>query len=72
MKHIIAIKMITQEQRVLEQLNKGGITNVWAVNHYILRLSARIKELRDRGYNIDGHFIKRNNRKTKVFEYTFV
>ena len=64
--------MKTQQQRVIEELEKGGITNIWAVQHFILRLGARIKDLRDAGWNIEGAYLKRGKNKTKVFKYTLV
>lgn len=47
----------TQEQQVKEMLGKYGyVTNFWAIQNYILRLGAIIKNLRDDGIEIEGMF----------------
>lgn len=62
--------MKTQIEIIKEKLLKDGeITNVWAVRNFILRLGARIKDLRDDGMIIHGEFIKKGNRKTRTYQY---
>lgn len=60
----------TQCQKILAFLQKGGrITSLSALNQFgCLRLSARIKDLRDEGYQISDRFIKVSDGK-KVKEY---
>lgn len=49
----------SQNARILSHLKNGGrITSLEALNQFgCLRLSARIKDLRDRGYEIQSQFI---------------
>lgn len=47
----------SQTAIILAKLQKDGVvTNLWAIQHYILRLGARIIELRKAGYNIETVF----------------
>lgn len=67
--------MITQSQRVLEHIKKyGSITTAKAWDMYgITRLAARIKNLRDAGYDIDSTMIYTKDRKgrpTNFARYT--
>ena len=63
--------MKTQNEIIKEKLLKdGSITNAWAVRHYILRLSERIRELKEEGWNIEGAYVIKNNKKTKTYEYS--
>lgn len=50
----------SQNTRILDHLKSGGrITSLDALNQFgCLRLSARIKDLRDLGYEIRDEFIK--------------
>ena len=61
----------TQNEIILEHIQRyGGITNMEAMNEYgICRLSARIKELRDQGYNIIMQKTKAKNRYGKKISY---
>lgn len=62
--------MKTQKQRILAEFQKKGfISNIWAVRNYILRLGARINELREEGYDIEGAFEVKKGKKTKNFVY---
>ena len=72
--HINKKTMIkTQHQVIREKLIKdGSISNVWAVNHYIFRLSERIRELVDKGWNFEKHYLKRNGRRTNTYVYDLV
>lgn len=61
----------TQKQIILEQLRqKGSVSNVWAINHFILRLSERIRELEMDGYEIERGYEVKKGKKTKNFVYT--
>lgn len=57
--------------RILEHLKRyGSITSMQAFHLYgITRLSARIKELRDMGYNIITHMIEDKNRYDEPVRY---
>jgi hypothetical protein len=58
------MKTLTQKQRIIRHLNdKGTITSREAMNEYgIMRLSSRVCELRDEGYNIRSEFVSSRNR----------
>lgn len=61
--------MKTQKQKVIDKLLANGeITNLWAIEHHMLRLGAIIKLLRDTGWQIDGDFLP----GTKNFCYRLV
>ena len=54
----------TQLQIVRERLERyGSVDNFWAIQHYILRLGARIDELRIEGMKIEGAFGKALGKK---------
>lgn len=64
---------MSQEQRIIKMLRKAGnrgIANYEFPKHRILRLSARLGELRKQGYNIycERVFLP-NGRATNVFKY---
>ena len=60
----------TQTDRIVRKLKTDGeITSAWAVRHYILRLAARIGELQEAGWEFSKHFVEKNGRKTRVFQY---
>ena len=62
--------MKSQLEIIKEKLLKdGNISNIWAFRHYILRLGARIHDLRQDGWNIEGSYTIKNNKKTKIYEY---
>lgn len=62
--------MKTQQQIVKDKLLKDGqITNVWSVQHYILRLSSLINRLRNEGMSIHGEYLKRGKNKTRTYQY---
>lgn len=56
---------MTQNQIILKHLKKhGSITPLQAINKYmILRLSARIFDLKDSGHNIKTTIIKKGNKR---------
>lgn len=57
----------TQKQRVKEKLLADGeVTNVWAIQHQMLRLGAIINVLRAEGWVIDGDYLP----GTKNWQYT--
>lgn len=60
----------TQNARILAHLQNGGrITSLSALDDFgCLRLSARIKDLRDRGYDIQSETITLSNGK-RVSQY---
>lgn len=60
----------SQQQIVLNKLEKGGITNRWAFEHNIWRLGARIGELRQTGLNIVTEY--RNKVGERNTKYTLV
>lgn len=65
--------MKTQSQIIKDKLVEDGrIDNKWAIEHYIWRLGARISDLRQSGWKIDGDFKRVKGKKTKVFEYYLV
>lgn len=61
----------SQRNRVLSALEKGErVTSLDAFNKFgITRLSARIYELRERGYNIVGERVKCKNRYDEDISY---
>jgi hypothetical protein len=65
--------MKTQKQRVLEMLLRdGSVDNFWAIRNYILRLGARIHDIRADGYKIIGKFgseLKLHKKYHKNFYY---
>lgn len=63
----------TQNQIVLDRLKKGHPVNaVWAVNNYILRLSARIMNLKDQGHNIESFPLYKKNKKLPYCGYKLI
>lgn len=56
----------TQKEIVMKKLLQDGeITNVWAIQHNILRLSERCRELEADGFKIDAEYIP----GTKTYQY---
>lgn len=48
---------MTQKQTIKRKLTADGeVSNIWAIEHKILRLGAIIHSLRQEGMQIDGHF----------------
>ena len=58
------MKTLTQKDRILRHLNdKGSITALEAMKEYgIMRLTSRVCELKDQGYNIRSEFVSSKNR----------
>jgi hypothetical protein len=58
------MKTLTQKDRIIRHLNdKGSITALEAMKEYgIMRLTSRISELKDEGYNIRSEFVSAKNR----------
>ena len=63
----------TQKEIILERIRKtGSITNTWAVNNYILRLSERIRELEADGMEFTkayGSQLKKHKQYHKTYFY---
>lgn len=50
---------LTQRQRIINKLEADGeVSNLWAIDNYILRLGAIIHELRLLGWEFEGKFGK--------------
>ena len=69
------MKLPTQKQRIIRHLkDKGSITALEAMKEYgIMRLTSRICELKDEGYNIKSQFVSSKNRyneKVSFSKYT--
>lgn len=56
---------MSQKDRILNHLQQNnGITAIEALNEIgCFRLSARIKDLRDEGYDIETEMVSRNGKK---------
>ena len=63
---------LNQKQKVLRHLkNYGSITPLEAFNDYaIMRLTSRICELKDEGYNIKSEFVSSKNRYNESVSYS--
>lgn len=63
---------MTQCERILRHINDyGGITSLEAVNEYgILRLAARISDLRKLGYPIESETVIGKNRYEEPVHYS--
>lgn len=66
--------MKTQEHIVLKRLNQTGkVDNIWAVNNYILRLSAIVFRLKKQGYRFHTYFKRdKKGRITKQYVYELI
>lgn len=62
--------MTTQRDRIIAKLKQDGeITNVWATQHHIFRLSERMRELQELGWQFDADFVRENGKKTGTYRY---
>tara|TARA_R100000773_G_scaffold43319_1_gene41622 strand:+ start:136 stop:351 length:216 start_codon:yes stop_codon:yes gene_type:complete len=63
---------LTQKQRIIRHLkDKGSITALQAMKEYgIMRLTSRICELKDEGYNIKSEFVSSKNRYNEAVSYS--
>ena len=63
---------LTQKQRIIRHLkDKGSITALQAMKEYgIMRLTSRICELKDEGYNIKSEFVSSKNRYNESVSYS--
>ena len=63
---------ITQCERILRHLRDyGSITSLEAITEYgILRLAARINDLKERGYNITSETVVGENRYQEKVHYS--
>ncbi len=51
------IKKATQKEKVIAKLNADGeVSNFWAMSNYLLRLGARINDLKKEGWEFEGSF----------------
>lgn len=66
------MKLPTQKQRIIRHLkDKGSITSLQAMKEYgIMRLTSRICELKDEGYNIKSEFVSSKNRYNESVSYS--
>ena len=66
------MKLPTQKQRIIRHLkDKGSITALQAMKQYgIMRLTSRICELKDEGYNIKSEFVSSKNRYNEPVSYS--
>jgi hypothetical protein len=64
-------KQLSQSQKVINMLSEfGEVSNLWAIKHYILRLSDIIFRLRQQGWQIEGEFLRDSKgRLTKIYNY---
>ena len=66
------MKLPTQKQRIIRHLkDKGSITALQAMKEYgIMRLTSRICELKNEGYNIKSEFVSSKNRYNESVSYS--
>ena len=66
------MKTLTQKDRIIRHLNdKGSITALEAMKEYgIMRLTSRICELKDEGYNIRSEFVSCKNRYNEPVSFS--
>ena len=66
------MKTLTQKDRILRHLNdKGSITALEAMKEYgIMRLTSRVCELKDQGYEIRSEFISSKNRYNEPVSFS--
>ena len=66
------MKLPTQKQRIIRHLkDKGSITALQAMKEYgIMRLTSRICELKDEGYNIKSELVSSKNRYNESVSYS--
>jgi hypothetical protein len=66
------MKTLTQKDRIIRHLNdKGSITALEAHQEYgIMRLTSRISELKDEGYNIRSEFVSAKNRYNEPVSFS--
>ena len=69
---LIKMKTLTQKDRIIRHLNdKGSITALEAMKEYgIMRLTSRICELKDEGYNIRSEFVSAKNRYNEPVSFS--
>lgn len=67
---------MTQKEKILKRLKShGSINNFWAIQNYILRLGARIYDLKREGYKFityTGKDIKRSKKLWKNQYYSLI
>jgi len=63
----------SQKQLISDRLIRyGEVSNIWAVNNKILRLSERIRELKQRGYNIETFYKVFRGKRERTASYRLV
>jgi len=69
------MQTVNQKQVILDVLKKqGAISNVWAVQNKIFRLSERIREIINQGYAIETFYEinKRTGKRVRTASYRLV
>jgi len=66
------MKTLTQKERIIRHLkDKGSITSLEAMREYgIMRLTSRVCELKDQGYNIRREFVSSRNRYNESVSFS--
>ena len=66
------MKTLTQKERIIRHLkDKGSITSLEAMKEYgIMRLTSRVCELKDQGYNIRSEFVSSKNRYNESVSFS--
>jgi hypothetical protein len=66
------MKTLTQKERIIRHLkDKESITSLEAMKEYgIMRLTSRICELKDQGYNIRSEFVSSKNRYNESVSFS--
>ena len=69
------MEIVNQKKVVLDVLkNRGTISNVWAVQNKIFRLSERIRELINQGHAIETYYEinKRTGKRVRTASYRLI
>lgn len=65
------MNQITQKEKILQKINASGyVNNFWAIQNNILRLGARIWEMRKEGYDFREDYGTGTNRKNYFYFLT--
>jgi hypothetical protein len=61
---------MTKKQLLLDKLHADGeVSNVWAVQNGIWRLSERVRECEQAGWQFSKGFVEEGGKKTKTYRY---
>jgi len=65
---------LTQEQRIINKLKSDGeVSNLWAIRNSIWRLGAIICDLKKKGYDFQGEYLRdKKGKLTKVYNYKLI